>query len=325
MSAAVPNFADKTIWTGDNLDILRGMNSECVDLIYLDPPFNSNQDYAAPVGSKAAGAAFKDTWHLSDLDVAWMGLIADERPATAHVLRTAGITHGKGMQSYLTMMAVRLLEMHRVLKDTGSIYLHCDPTASHYLKLLMDAVFGGANFRNEVVWSYKRYTAFHHAGDDGFASGSPAPLSWPLAPDVGLVNLDLAEEGDTVLDHELTDLLEHPPGRLVGNADLPFKLLGRYARPGGSHEEHGMEPRLEGSRGLVEDGVRRGGYLSPTEFATVDLAARDAVVIGGFSALGAGHTVGPAGCFEEVQANVVIGELGVELLNRVLFHEPMIA
>ena len=108
MSAAVANFADKTIWTGDNLDILRGMNSECVDLIYLDPPFNSNQDYAAPVGSKAAGAAFKDTWHLSDLDVAWMGLIADERPATAHVLRTAGITHGKGMQSYLTMMAVRV-------------------------------------------------------------------------------------------------------------------------------------------------------------------------------------------------------------------------
>ena len=152
MSAAVPNFADKTIWTGDNLDILRGMNSECVDLIYLDPPFNSNQNYAAPVGSKAAGAAFKDTWHLSDLDVAWMGLIADEQPATAHVLRTAGITHGKGMQSYLTMMAVRLLEMRRALKSTGSIYLHCDPTASHYLKLLMDAVFGHRNFRNEITW-----------------------------------------------------------------------------------------------------------------------------------------------------------------------------
>ena len=75
-----PNFADKTIWTGDNLDILRGMNSECIDLIYLDPPFNSNQDYAAPVGSAAAGAAFKDTWTLSDLDVAWMGLIAGAAP-----------------------------------------------------------------------------------------------------------------------------------------------------------------------------------------------------------------------------------------------------
>ena len=161
MGETAPNFADETIWTGDNLDILRGMNLECVDLIYLDPPFNSNQNYAAPVGSKAAGAAFKDTWHLSDLDVAWMGLIADERPATAHVLRTAGITHGKGMQSYLTMMAVRLLEMRRVLKETGSIYLHCDPTASHYLKLLMDATFGQRNFRNEITW--KRRHGFSSA------------------------------------------------------------------------------------------------------------------------------------------------------------------
>ena len=154
-----PNFADKTVWTGDNLDIMRGMNSESVDLIYLDPPFNSSRNYAAPVGSKAAGAAFKDTWALSDLDVAWMGLIADEQPAMYQVLQAAGLTHGKGMQSYLCMMGVRLLEMRRMLKDTGSIYLHCDPTASHYLKLLMDAVFGVGNFRNEIVWHYRRWTS----------------------------------------------------------------------------------------------------------------------------------------------------------------------
>ena len=147
-----PNFTNRTVWTGDNLDILRGMNAESVDLIYLDPPFNSNKDYAAPVGSDAAGAAFKDTWHLSDLDVAWAGLIADEEPAIAYLLDAAGRTHGKGMQSYLTMMAVRLLEMRRLLKDTGSIYLHCDPTASHYLKLLMDAIFGNHQFRSEIVW-----------------------------------------------------------------------------------------------------------------------------------------------------------------------------
>ena len=146
------NFADKTIWTGDNLDVMRGMNSECVDLIYLDPPFNSNRNYAAPVGSKAAGAAFKDTWTLSDLNVAWMGLIADEQPAMYQVLQAAGLTHGKGMQSYLCMMGVRLLETRRVLAETGSIYLHCDPTASHYLKLLMDAVFGPARFLNEMSW-----------------------------------------------------------------------------------------------------------------------------------------------------------------------------
>ncbi len=159
-----PNFANRTLWTGDNLDILRGLNSECVDLIYLDPPFNSNRTYEAPVGSKAAGAAFKDAWTLSDLDVAWMGLIADGHPAIAYLLDTARRTHGRGMQSYLTMMAVRLLELRRVLRPTGSIYLHCDPTASHYLKLLMDAVFGAANFRTDAVW---KRTSAHNDGAQG--------------------------------------------------------------------------------------------------------------------------------------------------------------
>lgn len=142
------NLADRTIWTGDNLDILRGMNSESVDLIYLDPPFNSNRNYSALVGSAAAGAAFKDTWTLSVMNVDWMGLIADEEPAIYKTLEAAGLTHGKGMQSYLCIMAVRLLEMRRVLKDTGCVYLHCDPTASHYLKLVTDAVFGRTSFRN---------------------------------------------------------------------------------------------------------------------------------------------------------------------------------
>ena len=151
------NFTDRTIWTGDNLDILRGLNSASVDLIYLDPPFNSNRNYSAPVGSAAAGAAFKDSWTLSDLDVAWMGLIADEQPAMYKVLEAAGLTHGKGMQSYLCMMAVRLLEMQRVLNETGAIYLHCDPAASHYLKLLMDSIYGQGNLRNEVIWSYRRW------------------------------------------------------------------------------------------------------------------------------------------------------------------------
>ena len=156
-----PNFVNRTLWTGDNLDILRGLNSETVDLIYLDPPFNSNRTYEAPVGSQAAGAAFKDAWTLSDLDVAWMGLIADEHPAIAYLLDAAGRAHGKGMQSYLTMMSVRLLEMHRVLKSTGSIYLHCDPTASHYLKMLMDSVFGASLFNTEITW--QRTTAHSDA------------------------------------------------------------------------------------------------------------------------------------------------------------------
>ncbi len=151
---ADPNWANRTIWTGDNLPIMRGMNSASVDLIYLDPPFNSNKTYSAPIGSEAAGAAFKDTWALSDVDLAWHGEIAEQNPAVYAAIAAAGETHGPGMQSYLIMMAVRLLEMHRLLKDTGSLYLHCDPTASHYLKLLLDAVFGPQQFRNEIVWHY---------------------------------------------------------------------------------------------------------------------------------------------------------------------------
>ena len=153
-----PNWANRTMWTGDNLDIMRGMNSESVDLIYLDPPFNSNRNYAAPIGSEAAGAAFKDTWTLDDVDLAWHGEIAEQHPALYAIIGAAREAHGKGMQSYLIMMGVRLLEMRRLLKETGSVYLHCDHTASHYLKLLMDAVFGSGNFRNDITW--KRFN-FH--------------------------------------------------------------------------------------------------------------------------------------------------------------------
>ena len=149
------NFKNHTLWTGDNLPILRGLNSESVDLIYLDPPFNSNRDYAAPIGSEAAGAAFKDTWTLDDVDRLWLLLLRDKNPLLFHVIEGARLVHGNGMASYLSMMAQRLNEMKRLLKPAGSIYLHCDPTASHYLKLLMDAVFTPARFRNEIIWCYR--------------------------------------------------------------------------------------------------------------------------------------------------------------------------
>ena len=151
------NWKNRTMWMGDNLPVLRGMNSGCVDLIYLDPPFNSNRNYSAPIGSEAAGAAFKDTWTLEDVDEAWHGEVAEQNPAVYSIIGAAREAHGKGMKSYLIMMAVRLLEMHRILKPNGSIYLHCDTTASHYLKLLMDAVFGKQCFRNEIVWFYRRW------------------------------------------------------------------------------------------------------------------------------------------------------------------------
>ncbi len=147
-----PNWANQTIWTGDNLNIMRGMNSESVDLIYLDPPFNSNRDYAAPNGSEAAGAAFKDTWTLDDLDIAWHGEVAEQEPALGSVIEAAGISHGRPMKAYLIMMSVRLLEMRRLIRPNGSIFLHCDSTAAHYLKAVMDAIFGQAQFENDIIW-----------------------------------------------------------------------------------------------------------------------------------------------------------------------------
>ena len=146
------NIQTRTLFENDNLYVLRGIDAQSVDLIYLDPPFNSNKSYAAPIGSKAAGAAFKDTWHLSDLDDAWHGELADREPALYAAIHASELTHGKGMKAYLIMMAIRLIEMRRTLKDTGSIYLHCDPTASHYLKLIMDAIFSKNAFRSEIIW-----------------------------------------------------------------------------------------------------------------------------------------------------------------------------
>ena len=137
------NWNHSTLFVGDNLEIMRGMNSGEIDLIYLDPPFNSNHNYAAPLESEAAGAAFKDTWTLRDIDVAWHGFIADKHPALYAGIQASGQIHGDSMKSYLIYMAIRILEMKRLLKDSGSIYLHCDPTASHYVKIIMDAIFEG--------------------------------------------------------------------------------------------------------------------------------------------------------------------------------------
>lgn len=154
-----PNWENQTIWTGDCLDVMRGMNSESVDLIYLDPPFNSNANYAAPIGSQAAGAAFRDTWGLDDISLAWHGEIKADYAGLYALLTASRQIHSDSMMSYLIYMAIRIMEMRRLLKASGSIYLHCDSTASHYLKVLMDAIFGMKNFRNDITW---RRTSAHN-------------------------------------------------------------------------------------------------------------------------------------------------------------------
>ena len=153
------NVPSRTIFTGDNLDILRGINSECVDLIYLDPPFNSNRTYAAPLDSAARGAEFDDVWTLDDMKEEWVDEIEYRLPALYHLINGAKLSHSESMAGYLTFMSIRLLELHRVLKPTGSIYLHCDDRAGHYLKTIMDALFGWQHHQATINW---RRTSAHN-------------------------------------------------------------------------------------------------------------------------------------------------------------------
>ena len=155
------------LYYGDNLDILRNdISAESVDLIYLDPPFNSKATYnvlfRAPSGeqSQAQIEAFEDTWHWNEAtEIAFDEVMTSGNTDVAEMLRSMRqFLKENDMMAYLTMMAVRLLELHRVLKETGTLYLHCDPTASHYLKILLDAVFGAKNFRNEIIWCYRKWS-----------------------------------------------------------------------------------------------------------------------------------------------------------------------
>ena len=148
------NIANRTIFTGDNLPIMRGINSAAVDLIYLDPPFNSNRNYAAPIGSPAEGAAFKDIWTLDDIKEVQVEELKSVNYGLHAIITAARYASGPAMTAYLSVMGLRLLEIHRLLKPTGSVYLHCDPTASHYIKGMMDAVFGAKNLISEVIWGY---------------------------------------------------------------------------------------------------------------------------------------------------------------------------
>ena len=152
---AEPNFQNRTLYHGDNLDFLRGMNSETVHLIATDPPFNKNRDFHATPDSLAAGARFRDRWSWErDVHEEWTDNIKDDWPAVWEVIDAARAAYGDDMGAFLCWLGVRLMEMHRVLRQDGSLYLHIDHTAHAYVKCLMDAIFGRKNFRNEIVWCY---------------------------------------------------------------------------------------------------------------------------------------------------------------------------
>ncbi len=161
---------DNTLYYGDNLRVLREhIPDNSVDLIYLDPPFNSkasyNVLYKEPTGepSSAQITAFEDTWHWTEETERTFQEIVDTAPSNIIEMMSAFKQYVglNDVMAYLTMMCVRLIELKRVLKDTGSIYLHCDPTASHYLKILMDTIFQKKNFKNEIIWHYRKWPSGH--------------------------------------------------------------------------------------------------------------------------------------------------------------------
>ena len=165
----MPEFRPNTLYYGDNLEVLRAFPPECVDLVYLDPPFNSNRSYnvlfkeSRGAEAEAQIEAFEDSWHWTTHTAETYDEVAARGDDVGRLLRAFVEALGHNdVTAYLTMMAPRLVELRRVMKPTASIYLHCDPTASHYLKVLMDAVFGAANFVNEIVW--KRSDAHNDFG-----------------------------------------------------------------------------------------------------------------------------------------------------------------
>jgi len=154
-------LAKNTLFYGDNLPILRDyIPSESIDLVYLDPPFNSSRSYNVlfhdESGQEAESqiTAFEDTWHWNPAaEEAYNALVTERGESIASLIGALRQFVGTNqMMAYLVMMAARLEELHRVLKPTGSLYLHCDPTASHYLKIILDTIFGPDNFSNEIIW-----------------------------------------------------------------------------------------------------------------------------------------------------------------------------
>ena len=149
------NFATRTLYHSDNLPVLRGMNTGSVDLIATDPPFKKNRDFHATPDSVDDKARFQDRWRWhEDVHEDWLRSLQGQSPAVWQIIMASKAAYGDDMAAYLSWLGVRLIEMHRVLADHGTIYLHIDHTAHAWVKTLMDAIFGRKNFRNEIVWCY---------------------------------------------------------------------------------------------------------------------------------------------------------------------------
>ena len=185
------NIKNRTIYCKDNLDILREIDSNCVDMIYLDPPFNSKKQWHAPVGSHAEGASFKDIFGSDDVDPAWMLDWSKERPELYHFIKSMYIYADISDASYIQYMAIRIIECHRILKDVGTLFYHCDYVMNDYVKIMLDIIFGRGHDINNIVWCYdtsgkgkrtftkKHDNIFFYAKSENYKFNQPRTLANP--------------------------------------------------------------------------------------------------------------------------------------------------
>lgn len=226
------------LYYGDNLEVLRRhIPDESVDLVYLDPPFNSNADYnvlfAEADGSRAAAQieAFGDTWRWDQAAAAAFQETVEQGGEVAKAMVAFQTLLGdSNMLAYLAMMAPRLIELRRVLKPTGSIYLHCDPTASHYLKLLLDSVFGPENFRNEIIWLR---TAAKGSSMNRLPSNHDVILAYARTPD--------SEWNEIIIPYDQDDL-DAKTAKKYAKQDPDGRL---YQLTSLLHPEQGKRPNLD--------------------------------------------------------------------------------
>ena len=181
----LPNFENRTLFHGDNLEFLRGINSESVDLIATDPPFKKGRDFHATPDSLAAGASFSDRWRWEDdVQQEWVDSLDDDWPNVWRFINGIKESGQRDMAAFMCWLGVRLLECRRILKPTGSLYLHIDFTAQAYAKVLLDGIFGRRNFRNEIVWCYRG----GGVPKDAFARKHDIILSYTKHPRRGVFN-----------------------------------------------------------------------------------------------------------------------------------------
>ena len=278
------------LYYGDNLAVLReSIASESIDLVYLDPPFNSNANYnvlfksLAGSGSQAQIEAFEDTWHWGhEAEGAFDQVMRSGNTNVADMLRAMRSFLGDNdMMAYLAMMAVRLIELHRVLKSTGSIYLHCDPTASHYLKIVLDAIFGATNFRNEIIWKRKAGRGETNNAAVRFGVSHDILLFYAKSP-IAKFNRQYRKNNQKYLDAKFTH--DDGDGRLYRLDNLTSPSLRpnlRYAYKGYQPPEKGWAVSLETMQQMDAEGriyfpadkakrLQRKRFLDKLEGETVD-------------------------------------------------------